>query len=190
MRSIVINIRGTGGSGKSTVVTRVVANYPDHLPSFAAGRKRPQNVMHTRPGTRALLVPGHYETACGGCDTLKTVDQVYQQLVTAVGLGINCLYEGIMVMDDVNRAVTLSKDCDFYVIALTTPVDDCVAAIKARRDARGDARPFNDGNTRQWAIRCERGLVRLMEAGVRVERLDRQAAYLRCCELLAGGAES
>ena len=190
---IVINIRGTGGSGKSTLVTSVMKRYPNVAHIKVEGRKRPlattlwwaennskeQGLSSRPPG---LLVPGHYDTACGGCDTIKTVDQVYELVRTAsLGDGNNVLYEGIMVMDDVTRAVKLDQDLKkvgskLVVISLTTPIEDCLAGIRARKEARGDEKPLNEKNTRDRMKRQENILHRLKQAGVQVVKLGRDDA--------------
>lgn len=191
---IAINIRGTGGSGKSTLVQNIMALYPDKVERHIEGRKRPIAYIRKGPGLTPLFVPGHYETACGGCDTVKTTDQVYDLVREGLQLGTggNVLYEGIMVMDDVRRAVELDTWMRawnlpagrLHVIALTTPIEDCLAAIRDRRAARGDEKPLNEKNTRDRAKRMLSGLARLKDAGVVVEKMDRDAAFLRVRELL------
>jgi thymidylate kinase len=194
--TLAINIRGTGGSGKSTLVKRIMELFSILDPQMTEGRKR-------RMGTRlftniekpaALYVPGHYDTACGGCDTIKTPDMVYDLVKDSLGKGTPVLYEGIMIMDDVTRAVALDKSLkdatgegsgQLYVIWLNTPIEVCLDAIRNRRAARGNERPFSEKNTRQRYDRCLGGLRRLESQGVRVERLDREAAFLRVRELLA-----
>lgn len=186
---VAINIRGTSGSGKSTLVRRVMDLYPKTEKTYQEKRRQPICVKLTRWGEQTgLYVPGHYETACGGCDTVKTVDQVYEMVRGALDHGWHVLYEGIMVMDDVNRAVTLARDHELVVIGLTTPVEECLAAVRQRRLDRGDDRPLSEKNTRDRAVRCERGLVRLRSAGVQVEMHDRQGAFERVRELLGVGA--
>lgn len=197
---LAINIRGTGGSGKSTLVKRIMELHKGSSPQLVDGRKRPIGTFHwiTKEGQSMglpvdLFVPGHYETACGGCDTIKTPEQVYELVRENTRQSINVLYEGIMVMDDVTRAVALDKQLrdptgiasgQLYVIWLNTPIEVCLAAIRDRRAARGDERPFSEKNTRQRYERCLRGLQRLEASGVRVERLDREQAFLRVRELL------
>lgn len=181
----ITNIRGTGGSGKSTLVRRVMDLYPERLPGLREGRRRPVSYGLTGGDRRPLVVLGHYETPCGGCDTLKTVDEVYDLVRQAVGHGTDVLYEGIMVADDVRRAVELSRDprVDLQVILLTTPVDLCLAAINERRAARDDqAAPVDPKNTRARAERHLRAVLRLKDAGVRTLRLDREAAYTHMLE--------
>jgi energy-coupling factor transporter ATP-binding protein EcfA2 len=182
--SVVINIRGTSGSGKSTLVTRLMELYETRIHNRVDGRKQPISTLLSRPGAVPLYVPGHYNTACGGCDTIKTVDGVYDLVTEAANAGCHVVYEGIMVMDDVVRATRLAQKHALTVIALSTPIGECVAAVRGRREARGDPRPLDPKNTIARAERCERGLSRLRVNGVKVERADREAAFLRVAELL------
>lgn len=164
---MIINLRGTNGSGKSTVVTRIMEKYGVSVPIFINGRKRPLGYIVSPRGSLgqfpSLYIPGHYETVCGGCDTLKTVDQVYNLVNKASSQGLHVLYEGIMVGDDVKRAVTLSKITELHVILLITPI--------AHLDNFEPSDPKNTIN-------------RLQSAGVKVHRLDRESAFLKCRELL------
>lgn len=195
-----INIRGTGGSGKSTLARRVMELYAHHNPVTVEGRKQPLFTCHwgnprTEEQPHGLVVPGHYNTDCGGCDTLKTVDSVYDivrqhTLGDPPGARNNVLYEGIMVMDDVTRAVKFSQDLEkvggrLIVIALSTTIEECLASIRARRGPEMEAKkPLNEKNTRDRAKRQEKILHRLKQAGVKVEKLSRDEAFIRCRELL------
>jgi ABC-type dipeptide/oligopeptide/nickel transport system ATPase subunit len=199
--STVINLRGTGGSGKSTVVRRVVDLYQNHEKCGAPGRRQPYYTQHWNKSiVRGVLrVPGHYETACGGCDTIKTVDEVYGLVMGGVEHTHDVLYEGIMVQDDLRRAFDLDTRLKaqpwremwnpdtlpgLHVICLTTPLEVCLDAIRTRRLARGDERPLDPKNTTGRYHSQLRMQQRLRDAGVQVEALDREAAFLRCCALL------
>lgn len=182
---VAINIRGTSGAGKSHLVRRIAALYENNkIENFAAGRKQPECTLYFRTGGKTLLVPGHYNSPCGGCDTIRTPDRVYEIVREGASAGVDVLYEGIMIMDDVRRAVELSKTTRLVVVALTTPVEECLAAVQGRRDERGDVRPLDPKNTVSRAARCERGLARLEEGGVEVRRLDRERAFSEVCDLL------
>lgn len=200
---IAINIRGTGGSGKSTLVRKVQECYPNFAKIVEEGRRRPMATCHWFDGGQCVLlgggqkhiaglfVPGHYETDCGGCDTIKTVDKVYELVRTsALGDGNNVLYEGIMVMDDVTRAVQFDQDLKkaggkLVVVSLTTPIDLCLAGIRARRGAEKEAsKPLNEKNTRERMKRQENSLHRLRQAGVELRKLSRDEALVQIKELL------
>jgi len=183
---MVFNIRGTGGSGKSTVVKRIMALYERCQPIFAEGRKQPLYYICSLPknGTTGptLLVPGHYEIACGGCDTLKGPDIVYD-LVRREGVQQNrhVLFEGIIIGDDVTRLDNLHLDNrgDVEVIALNTSIEDCVKAINDRRQAKkADAEAVNPTNTRNRAERLRKYMLpRIKDAGIVVSVLGRAEAY-------------
>lgn len=191
---MIVNVRGTSGSGKSTLVRNIMALYPVRSPYNTQGRKRPLGYslgLDSDPPL-TLFVPGHYETACGGCDTIKTVDEVYRMVrVAALGAPVlDVIYEGIMVQDDVRRAVEMDLELratgqpPLVVIGLTTPVEECLAAVRGRREARGDARELNPKNTVDRARRQLGVWKRLRAAGVAVEEHDRAAAFARVCALL------
>src|ERR1700678_2828377 len=143
---MIVNIRGTSGSGKSTLVRAVMDLYPDRMPVHVLGRRQPEKYILTSPGHR-LCVIGHYNSPCGGCDTIKTVDRVYAVVGEALQSGCDVLYEGIMVSDDVCRAVELNARSAVHVVLLTTPINECLGAVASRRAARGDPRPLDPTNT-------------------------------------------
>jgi predicted kinase len=195
---MIINIRGTGGSGKSTVVRRVMEHYPYKTPIYIEGRRQPfyYLLMRTVAGIpHCLTVPGHYETPTGGCDTIQKIDDVYS-IINGAALATtyqgllathSVIFEGIISQDDVKRAVDLKDRVgaeNFLVIVLTTPLDECLKGIQMRRDARGDERPLNPKNTENRSKRVKQIALRLKDAGVKVEYHDRESAYRRCIEVL------
>jgi predicted kinase len=193
----VVNIRGTGGAGKSTVVKAVMAQYPLSQKITVDGRKQPLGYIRQVPaGTplpegrqfNSLFVPGHYETPCGGCDTIKTPDQVYSLIGEAVDRGDDALYEGIIVGDDTRRAIELHKKLPegLTVIHMDTPIFTCLTGIQARRDARGDARKLNEKNTVDRAKRIKRHCMKLKDAGVQVLRFEDRDEALKACLKIFG----
>ena len=69
---MIVNIRGTSGSGKSTIVVRVCGLYDKKTPHFLEGRKNPYYYVFEKEGHKPLAILGHYESPCGGCDTIYT----------------------------------------------------------------------------------------------------------------------
>lgn len=179
----IILVRGTGGSGKSTLVRSVMDRYQVRDPVRRPYRRRPIGYRCSRPAGRSLFVPGHYETPTGGCDTITSAVEAFD-LVAAWALDGDVLFEGIIVQDDIRRCVELSRRWRFVAIALDVPLDVCLSSIQQRRDARGDARPLNPRNTTLRAKNVTRGMVRLREAGVETHSLSREAALAKCIELL------
>jgi hypothetical protein len=186
----IVQLRGTGGSGKSTVVRRIMALTATATPVFEAGRRQPigYHCNFSRPPT--LYIPGHYETACGGCDTIKTPDRVYELVRAAVDRDFNVLYEGIIVQDDIHRCIKLNHErraknlSGVTVIELDTKIEDCLSGIQNRRDERGETKPLNPKNTVDRMQRVHRSCFKLRDAGVTVLRLSREGAFQKCVELL------
>lgn len=191
----IINLRGTSGSGKSTVVRRVMAAYQPGGIEYVHqdGRRQPlaqrlfqlpTAIVNHYNGSRPLFVPGHYETPCGGCDTIKTPDQVYELIRGAIAKGDDVIYEGIIVQDDTKRLLALHAEYPVNVIELATPIEDCLAGIQARRDARGDARPLDPKNTVERQNRVHKTCNKLRALGLNIPILGREEAYQACLDML------
>lgn len=184
---MIINIRGTGGSGKSTLVRKVMACYPTVEPMHDLGRKRPIGYKCSRPGAPMLTVVGHYETACGGCDTITSPEHAYQIVRMGMERG-DVLFEGIIIQDDVKRLVALVDEArTVKVIALEVPIEVCLAGIQSRRDARGDERPLNPKNTVHRAERLVSIIKRLQRHGVDATWYSRDGAWAELKSLLGIG---
>jgi hypothetical protein len=143
---MIINVRGTHGSGKSHLVRSIMSAFPCEP---LAGVKRPDGyrveVTHLN---RPLYVVGSYETACGGCDGIQPYSLIWPRVVEYAGLG-HVLFEGALVSSsygNIGRDSQVYGD-DFVFAFLDTPLAVCLERIAARRRARGDARPLDPKNT-------------------------------------------
>lgn len=134
---MIINIRGTSGSGKTTLTRKVMELYRSKSAVRVPDRKRPIGYIYQHPaGGRPLGVIGHYETACGGCDTITDQDHIYELVRKTHAAGMDVLYEGLLISAEVNRAVKLHQDgLPLLTVALNTPLEVCLASINERRDA-------------------------------------------------------
>lgn len=82
---LIISLRGANGSGKSTIVRAIMAQASHRQEQRIPQRQKPigywcefacrADLPDTRP--HALYVPGHYEIANGGVDTLRYLDDAY-----------------------------------------------------------------------------------------------------------------
>ena len=189
---MIINIRGTSGAGKSHLVRSIMELYLTKIPAFIEGRKRPISYLlqgvTTNSTFKPLFVPGHYDTPTGGCDTISKPDDVYTLVNSAADKGYDVLFEGIMIGDDVRRCVELKKKYgveNVVVIALNTPIEQCLAGIQSRRDMRGDDRELNPKNTISRLDRLKRSMMpRLRDAGVNAKWLSREEAFTTVKEAL------
>jgi hypothetical protein len=189
---VIINIRGTHGSGKSYLVRRLMAHYRKIEPNFILdSSSRPATMVCIPDNGRRLCVLGHYYIACGGCDTLSVFennvpDHIYRLVREAHEDGMDVAYEGLIVDSDVNRLVALHRDgFPVKALVLDIPVDICLESIKERRASRGNhkpVRPYNTVNRRKQNMRRE---TRIKDAGVPIYFMDdREEAYAQCVEWL------
>lgn len=183
---MLINIRGTSGSGKSTIVRNVMALYPERIPHMEIWRKQPLYYVLNRPDGKSLRVIGHYSSACGGCDTIGLgFDFIYDLIHEAVAQNQDCLFEGLLLTSDVTRCVALKEVDKLIVVALTTTLEECLASIRARREARGKTDPLNPKNTESKfkVVRDQRQ--RFLNAGVDHRLLNREETFQLCIKEFA-----
>lgn len=146
---MIFNIRGTSGSGKSTIIRKVMESFPLKTPTRIEGRKQPTGYwLGSEADPRILYVPGHYETACGGCDTLPGYDVIFDLVRTTAKIGKHVLFEGLLVSEETKRTLDLHETVGpLLVLHLQTDVLTCLESIKERRAARGDTRELKPDNT-------------------------------------------
>lgn len=139
--STIINVRGTHGSGKSTVVRRVLEQQK-YVPQMVYGRLRP----FAYKCENGLYVLGSYENECGGVDNLGSygLAGVFEAVKVAADAGMDVLFEGIM--QSMTRLVELHKVHPVTVIALTTPIEQCIESVMSRRAGRGQTGEFDPKN--------------------------------------------
>lgn len=186
---MIINLRGTSGSGKSTLVRWIMLCYESRLPVRqqinGKDRKQPVGYLCHLEGGRSLYVLGHYESPCGGCDTLPTMDYVYDAVRKAAAEGFDVIYEGVIVTSDVRRCIQLHTDgLPLLVVGLDVPIEECVAGINNRRAARGDERPLDPTNTIAKLKTNQGGMRKLQAAGVDARWLGRDEALTAVQEAL------
>lgn len=132
---MIISLRGASGSGKSTLTRRITAMYDsDHEPIYVDGRRRAYYTVHRRSAGRSLLVPGHYDIANGGMDTLDDLDEIYGMALNADSDGHDVLMEGKCMTDGRRHALRLHEQLrsDFRVVHIDLPLRSCVGAVRQR----------------------------------------------------------
>ena len=156
-----VQIRGTSGSGKSTVMRKVIGGLGGKVKSVMKdGRKNP---LYYKIDDIAIL--GHYESPCGGCDTIGSARQVYD-LLQKIDARI-VLSEGLLLSEDTKWSKQLD---DLRVVFLTTPVETCLERIRGRREAAGNNKPLKEDNTRNRVRVIERARVKLLAEDVTCRR--------------------
>lgn len=133
---MIVQLRGTSGSGKSTLARQIMEKHPDLKPVHVTGRKQPILMRGPR-----LSVLGHYNTACGGCDTIGTMDEIYDRVRQEHARGNNVLFEGLLISSEYRRTLELHKDLGcLHLIHVQIPIEDCLESIMQRRRTAAEKR--------------------------------------------------
>jgi gluconate kinase len=157
---MIIQIRGTSGSGKSTAMRQVMSSIGSWEKEYVAKRKQPLYYRSTYVG-KSVIVLGHYESPCGGCDTIGSAKAVYELLQTIQADVILC--EGLLLSEDVKWSSQLK---DLVVMFLTTTPETCIEQIKQRRASVGNEKELNTSNTLNRVPVIERARRKLVELGI------------------------
>lgn len=203
---MIIQVRGTSGAGKTHLVRMLMKQYshvtpvrPDVIPT-GKKRKHPIGYILSLPDSIAkdLFVPGHYETACGGADTINWAktpanapvpgisgwDWVNQLVESYANNGLHVLYEGLMVGYDKRHIRAFHKEFPCAIIGLNTSLRECIDNVKRRRAERGDTSRFISHNTRQRIPVFQRGMDVLSGEGIPVYQISVDEAFLKCLDWL------
>lgn len=188
----ILNPRGTNGAGKTELVRQVMAMYGweriDHVePVYCKGRERPICYRLRHPlGGRPLVVLGHYEVTCGGCDTIGDLDKVFRLTSGYASSGHDVLLEGWAVSREYQRSAALAAKHRLHVLRLSTPLDQCIRNVIARRHARRDVRPLITKNAAMHDRSIDEACGKLQRYA-KVEVLSFEDALLRAQDLLGVG---
>lgn len=169
-----VNIRGTSGSGKSYIVHSLLKEFDTiTTPLHMEGRKRPWGY---KVGLRSpVIIMGHYETACGGCDTLPNMDFIFEKVSEQAKKGYHVLFEGVLVSEERKRSIMLE---DLLIVKLSTPVEECLKSInKRRREKNPEAEDVNPKNTTNRVRTIDRACSFIEEnSNARIVSLSRGSA--------------
>ena len=195
---MIINPRGTSGSGKTELVRRLLAQYgwqrgarfegAGPKPIHRAGRCRPLGYRLGHPlGGRPLAVLGHYEVTSGGCDTNRAADggleESMRRAADYAATGHDVLIEGQRLSSEHERSTELARSHSLHILLLTTPLDQCARNLVWRRRARRDTLPAVAG-----AVAVEHDTVAAacarLEQYATVETLGFDDAFARAQDLL------
>lgn len=184
---MIINIRGTSGSGKSTLVREILRELDFVQIVSKHGRKQPLGYIYREPKPCGfkLFVPGHYETPCGGCDTIQTMDAVFNLVNEYDEKGMHVLFEGLLISSELKRTVALwermcenGRGDEFLVIQLDVPIEVCLDSVNKRRKAKNpDKGDVNPKNTISKHKGVSNTMAKLENLGIHVARLGRTEAY-------------
>lgn len=180
---MIIQIRGTSGSGKTYVMNLIRKQLEPFLVEEikTEGRKRPLLYCYN-VNDRNILIFGHYETPCGGCDSIGSAPKIYDLMVKCSthyivgGVKPIILAEGLLLSEDVKWTKQIPAWDDVAVYYLTTPPEKCLEQVQSRRELVGNDKPLNPDNTLNRIAVIERSRVKLIDTGVKCIRCSSNQA--------------
>lgn len=145
---MLINIRGTNGSGKTTIAKSLMNGQAPVLMAtqqVLAPTKAEPNRMRTReiwgtPCQYGGIILGTYQKSCGGCDEFSWKGS-HDGMVTAIMWGMqnyrNVIFEGLTVTSSYQRYVDLARFAKekghlSHWIMLTVDLEECIRRVAAR----------------------------------------------------------
>lgn len=183
---MIVNIRGTNGSGKTTAVRQLIAamTVPGQVtPVHGVAYKEIGTIWDIRPDLgipiHPLLVVGRYDQSpCGGCDRLKTQDEITNLITFGAKKGMHVIFEGVIVSTIWGRYAALADTyrSDFAFAFMNTPFDVCLQRIRTRQQSskRGE-RPIKVEQVRQKYDLCQRHFDEARRTGYRATLLDHES---------------
>ena len=175
-KGIVVNIRGSGGAGKSHLMRQFMK--AKHAKPITNDEDK--IIGYLLDGN--IRVVGRYETACGGCDTIKTQDAVCNAVLDFAKKG-GVIFEGYLVSGIYERYSILSKMVGGMIWAfLDTPLDEAIQRIHKRT-----GRDFNPNNTRLKHIKLVQEIPKAKAGGQRVAILPYKKALPVLLDLFKDG---
>ena len=172
---MIIQVRGTSGSGKTWAMKQLMAiahwHYGSHLPclwvpNHVEKRKKPLfYVSNPETSCPQTIIMGHYASPCGGCDTIGSAREIYEltKKLHQDYPNHHIIQEGLLLSEDVKWT---SQMGDVRSLFLTTPLEKCLEQIGSRRAAVGNEKPLNPDNTTNRIKTIERARQKLVELGI------------------------
>ena len=173
----ILDIRGTHGSGKSWLVHRLIKeSKPEPEYIYEDGSNKGVFLEN-----RKTAVVGLYDRVCGGCDGIKTAEEVCERVKLFSTNYTNVVLEGILVAHTFKRYAALATDLkkkNYKFLFLNTPLEVCISRVEKRRAARGKTGDFDPRNVvKDWNCIWGRRRLQFKEAGFTVVELDWQNPY-------------
>lgn len=186
MAKKIVSLRGTSGSGKSTVAFTLFEKCPREEIIGGDGKIKGYVVNAKSEGIQhPVYVVGKYTTQCGGCDQIPTQQEAADRAVHYNQNG-HVLMEGLLASaagpaGAVTKTIQETGQAVFAI--MDTPVQVCLDRVLARRKARGDDRPFNPKNTRDKWTQVHSTAKSLFNLGYDVRAIDNTNAYEEVMEI-------
>lgn len=179
--STLLNIRGTNGSGKSTVVRDLMLRQ-----GIVSQIKNEKGKTWAYELGGKIYVLGRYETACGGLDTYKNFAQTRDAIRMLLPLG-HIVMEGVLWSTVFKQSDEVAREfpqhhCIWAM--LDTPAEECLRRVKARQEAKGKIKDIDEPLLLDKITQIQRRQDALKEAGWDTRILPWMTPFPVICEWL------
>lgn len=143
MSRLILQIRGTSGSGKTTAMKRLLELINPKPVKMSPNGKRVRAYRGSYRGY-SVVVLGDYTIGAGGCDTIPKIDEVIELVREYSKPKTIVAFEGLLLAHSWGAMGEFAheKYGEAYVNAfLDTPVETCFARVLQRRAEKGDDTP-------------------------------------------------
>ena len=154
---MIINIRGTSGSGKTYTTTSFMKSCGQDLEiqwkelgNYAKPDAVAAHVVFYK--LQPVYFIGSYRNVCGGCDTIKTQDLICSLVRHFAPLG-HVVFEGLLASHLFARYAALYQEMrniaklPFVIAYMDTPLEICIERVKQRRLEKGNEKELDPSNT-------------------------------------------
>jgi hypothetical protein len=166
---MILNIRGTNGTGKSTLARQYMGTEQVVLatqPIFSPTKKDPERwvdkqiVASVNPADSTVLL-GRYTNNCGGCDEFSwkgSHDAMCEGILKAAGEYRHVVYEGMIISFIYGRYVELAKRIfqetgqSTHWIMLDIELEECLRRIFNRTGRAVDERMRNNVGSKHAVV--------------------------------------
>jgi shikimate kinase len=186
---VIINLRGTHGSGKTTVARTLIqaAQRAQEMYGRLLGLRMPEaNVVRLPGGDADLFILGPYDSknGCDGCDRIQPFALIPALIEKYAARG-QVLFEGALVSTTYGQIGVLLERWkrDAILVFLDTSIEQCLRRVEARRGRDRDERLVNNVAAKFRSI--ERVRQRVIADGLmRAITTSAEAAPATICDLL------
>lgn len=186
---MLLSLRGTNGSGKSTVIRAFFAEYK-HKPIYGVlgPRLAEANQVTVAKCAKPVFVLGPYQVVTGGCDRIIPFDLI-PELINKYAARGHVIFEGVIVASIYGQIGTLMEKYkqEAVMLFLDTPLETCIERVQSRRNERSDGRTFDPSNLAQKYKACQRVKERAQKDKImRVVEASSTEAHIVMAKLLRG----
>lgn len=185
---MIIQVAGTNGAGKSTVIRAVMAAGSE-ISVEVDGKPAGHELRLPEVQTLVRIIGPYGSAATGGCDSIKSVLTILERVTWSAAAGYHVIFEGIRALNQTRgpalAEVAIGDGIPYIVLLLTTPLGVSLQSIDTRRAARGDAAFAADTrDIENNHIRARNFAARMRDAGAKVVRASRDEAPAKILDLL------